>query len=141
MNEVTFSILLTTYVISVVRCRVCRVKACLRLCSLVILSGGKDMGQETDQSTIPDEYWPRCDWCGRLLPECSVSHESSFGECVICPVCYSMVGELVKRWAPSWIGEALSKVEDRDEPPYFRTLSVNEIIKMARENMKEAKPT
>ena len=94
------------------------------------------MGQEIDQSTIPDEYWPRCDWCGRLLPECSVSHKTIFGECTICPVCCSMVGELVKRWAPGWIGEALSKVEDRDEPPYFEMLSTNEIIKIARENMK-----
>ena len=42
-----------------------------------------------------------------------------------------MVGELVKRWAPGWIGEALSNVEDGDEPPYFRTLGSDEIIEKA----------
>lgn len=94
---------------------------------------------QNDQSTIPDEYWPRCDWCGRLLPECSVSHQTVFGECTICPVCCSMVGELVKRWAPGCIEEALSLFEDRDDPPYLETLSFDDISEMAREKIKGAK--
>lgn len=94
------------------------------------------MGQENDQGTVPEEHWPRCDWCGRLLPECSVSHKTIFGECTICPVCCSMVGELVKRWAPGCIEEALSLFKDIDDPPYFEMLSFDDISEMAREKMK-----
>lgn len=99
------------------------------------------VGREADQGTVPEECWPRCDWCGRPLPECSVSHETVFGECTVCPVCCSMVGELVKIWAPGCIEEALSLFVDRDEPPYFETLGYEDIFKIARENMKGAKPT
>lgn len=99
------------------------------------------MGQGADQGTVPDEHWPRCDWCGRPLPDSSVSHQTVFGKCTICPVCYSMVGELVKRWAPGCIEEALSLFEDRDEPPYFETLGYEDIFKIAKEKMKEDKPT
>ena len=99
------------------------------------------MGREADQGTVPEECWPRCDWCGRPLPECSVSHQTVFGECTICPVCCSMVGELVKRWAPGCIEEALSLFVDRDEPLYFETLSSDDITKIARENMKRVKLT
>jgi hypothetical protein len=52
-----------------------------------------------------------------------------------------MVGELVKRWAPGSIEEALSLFKDVDEPPYFETLSYKDISKIARENMRRTKPT
>jgi len=94
-----------------------------------------------DKDAIPEEYWPRCSWCGRLLPDCSVSHKTAFGECTICPVCCSMVGELVKRWAPGYVEEVLSLFKDRDEPPYFETLGHEDLLKIAREKMKEAKTT
>jgi hypothetical protein len=50
-----------------------------------------------------------------------------------------MVGELVKRWAPGCIEEALSLFEDRDDPPYLETLSFDDISEMAREKIKGAK--
>jgi len=99
------------------------------------------MGQKADQGTVPEEYWPRCDWCGRPLPECSVSHQTVFGEITICPVCCSMVGELIKRWALGYIEEALSLFKDRDEPPRFVTLGYEDVSKRALKNMEEAKPT
>ena len=94
-----------------------------------------------DQINIPDKYWPKCGWCGRPLPECSVSHQTVFGEIKVCPVCCSLVGELIKRCAPGSIEEALSLFRDVDEPPYFETLGHEDILKIAREKMKEAKPT
>ena len=71
----------------------------------------------------------------------SVSHKTVFGECTVCPVCCSMVGELIKRWAPGYIEEALSLFKDVDEPTIFETLGYEDIFKMAWENMKGAKPT
>jgi len=91
-----------------------------------------------DQINIPDKYWPRCGWCGRPLPECSVSHQTVFGEIKVCPVCCSLVGELIKRWAPGYIEDALGLFKDKDEPPRFVTLSHTDISKMARENMEKA---
>jgi hypothetical protein len=49
-----------------------------------------------------------------------------------------MVGELVKRWAPGCIEEALSLFKDIDDPPYFEMLSFDDISEMAREKMKRS---
>jgi len=92
-----------------------------------------------DQGDIPEKYWLRCSWCGGPLPECSVSHRTVFGDCTECPVCCSMVGELIKRWAPGSIEDALTLFKDVDEPPYFETLGHEDILKIAREKMKEGK--
>ncbi len=91
---------------------------------------------------IPDEYWPRCDWCGDKLDECSAipardGNPERYTK-TICTECLSVLYAAVDSCVLYSLGESLRELKEYGRSNgRFKHLSSEEITEMARENMKE----
>ena len=109
------------------------------------INGDKMDTTQTPANEIPEEYWPRCDWCGEPLGECSLEIEKEYRErpTRICPDCEYTVQAIIAEVAPYFIGELLSNLSDETkiEQSYKKPkwLSSDDIVEMARMNMEAAK--
>ncbi len=53
------------------------------------------MTEELTYETIPNEFWPKCFWCGEDLGDCTVEVDTEFNKRRICTECEMIVRAIV----------------------------------------------
>lgn len=87
---------------------------------------------------VPEQYWPRCDWCGGHLGDGNAEYKISQDlKRTICPACHELIISIIQCEAPHIISQALAKKADE---PVFRLsyTGLNEITEEAQKAMAEA---
>ena len=87
--------------------------------------------------TIPNEYWPKCDWCKQDLGEAN-HFNNSYGEMRICATCYSVLLDVLNIEIPSILENFFRSYENRNEhhERIPKPMCYEDHLKIAIKNMK-----
>ena len=98
------------------------------------------MTEELTYETIPNEFWPKCFWCGEDLGDCTVEVDTEFNKRRICTECEMIVRAIVENSAPYFIAEILGQFERHPQirkTHKYRLVGINEVKTEATQNMKK----
>ena len=91
-----------------------------------------------ESEEIPEEYWPRCDWCGEFLGDCSVKVKRyASNPRHLCENCYDAVASIINELAPFIVRDSLSKHADLPIED-VKMLGIDEVASIAKQRMIEA---
>jgi len=97
------------------------------------------MTEELTYDTIPNEFWPKCAWCGEDLGGCTFEVESDWGKQRICVKCQDTLGEQVRSCIPWLLRDLADFLNEKDKHRKGVSLLGHEdMLKEAIQNMKEA---
>lgn len=94
------------------------------------------MTKELTYETIPNEYWPKCFWCGLDLGDSTIEVKTRFATRNICSECQDIVTAILTNITPIMLGELLIRAGERECTG--RYISIHEVKDMSIQRMKEA---
>ena len=95
------------------------------------------MTEELSYETIPNEFWPKCDWCGHDIGE-GQKFKSNLR---ICNSCYFAVCDIIRVELPSILYRIFSEYETQSNKTpneHFSGFDPDEMLKEAIQNIKKA---
>ena len=102
---------------------------------------------ELSYETIPNEFWPKCHWCGQDLGDLTLQVNmwiNSEHPKRICDHCRIIVAAIIKNDAPGLLADVLSHYANKAEVekdtgwPRSKEVHSDEMLKLAIQNMRES---
>lgn len=97
------------------------------------------MTKELTYETIPNEFWPKCTWCGGDLGGCTLEVKNPWGKQRLCAQCRDTFIEELRLSIPVLIREMAHLFEDylcREDRAITNELDSIDMLNEAIQNMK-----
>jgi len=95
---------------------------------------------EPTYETIPNEFWPKCDWCGDELGDGSIEIIQWEGHYRICLKCQAIFSAMSRNFTPIILGEFLAQYgnDEQINSEEIHDIGLDELEEIAIQNMRES---